>query len=290
MSLVKHSPVDQPFVRPGAGVRLANRMESVVIQLPDGVGAPGESAARPRTLSLGPGEVATFGRGSANRPVDIALTDEGVSRYAGEVAASDDHWRLSNFSATTTYVVENLEGGGEYVKVAPGRLGAPIPFELSRVVLPLTSSFARFTVFAPRHNFLDPGSDTVAGERTVAPFALDPTAKYFLVLLALCEPRLREASSPAIPAVPDVVRRLRPLPACRGLTVSAVNFHIDYLATAKLRVRERAGAEDTPRIDWKREALVSLALRFDLVREEHLKLLPPLHGGLRARGRKGAVA
>jgi hypothetical protein len=115
MSLVKQSPIDQSPVRPEAGVRLANRMESVVIQLPDGVGAPGESAGRPRTLSLGPGEVATFGRGSANRPVDIALTDEGVSRYAGEVAASDDHWRLSNFSATTTYVVENLEGGGEYV-------------------------------------------------------------------------------------------------------------------------------------------------------------------------------
>jgi hypothetical protein len=72
--------------------------------------------------------------------------------------------------------------------------------------------------------------------------------------------------------------------------VSAVIFHIDYLATSKLRVRERAGAEDTPRIDWKREALVSLALRFDLVREEHLALLPPLHAGLRARGRKGPVA
>jgi hypothetical protein len=31
------------------------------------------------------------------------------------------------------------------------------------VVLPLTSSFARITIFAPRHNFLDPGSDTAAG-------------------------------------------------------------------------------------------------------------------------------
>jgi len=257
-------------------------MESVVIQLPDGV--------EPRTLSLGPGEAATFGRGAPQRPVDITLTDEGVSRYAGEVVASDDHWRLSNFSSTTTYVVENLEGGGEYVKVAPGRLGAPIPFELARVVLPLTSSFARFTVFAPRHSFLDPGSDAAAGELTVAPFALDPTAKYFLVLLALCEPRLRDASSPAIPAVPHVVRRLRPLPSCRGLSVSAVNFHIDYLATSKLRVRERAGAQDSPRIDWKRGALVSLALRFDLVREEHLALLPSTRRALGGRGGKGAAA
>ena len=28
-------------------------------------------------------------------------------------------------------------------------------------------------------------------------------------------------------------------------------------------------------MDWKREALVSMALRYDLVREEHLALLPP---------------
>jgi hypothetical protein len=35
--------------------------------------------------------------------------------------------------------------------VAPGRLGAPVPFELSRVVMPLPGRFARFTVFAPCH-------------------------------------------------------------------------------------------------------------------------------------------
>jgi len=273
-------------------------MESVVIQLPEPeAGVKQRSVAergRPRTLSLGPGQSASFGRGSPQRAVDVVLHGGGVSRYAGEVAAVDDHWRLSNFSRTTTYVVENLEGGGEYVKVAPGRLGAPVPFELSRVLLPLSAGYAGFTVFAPRHLFLASSPDTGAGDRdrdrgperdrdlTVAPFALDPTAKYFLVLVALCEPRLRDPASLAIPSVPEVVERLRPLRACRGLTAAAVNFHIDYLASAKLRVRERAGAEDSPRIDWKREALVSVALRFDVVGEEHLALLPRRRAGVAA--------
>lgn len=249
-------------------------MESVVLHLPDAPGPRGAPNTAPRLLSLGPGEVAAFGRGAPERPVDVVLTGGGISRYAGEVEAVADHWRLSNFSRTTTYVVENLEGGGEYVKVAPGRLGAPIPFELSRVVLPLTADSATFTVFAPRHLFLEPGADTASGERTVAPFTLDPTTKYFLVLLALCEPRLRDPSSVVIPTVTQVADRLRALPGCHELTATAVNFHIDYLSDAKLRIRERTGSQDTARIDWKREALVSLALRFDLVRDEHLSLLP----------------
>jgi hypothetical protein len=250
-------------------------METVIVQLPDLPGADEARSGRPKQLTLGPGEVATFGRGAPERPVDIPLTGEGISRYAGELTASDDHWRLSNFSSRTTYVVENLEGGGEYLKVAPRRLGAPIPFELARVVLALTDGFVRFTVFAPHHMFLDPGPELPSGrsgDLTLAPFALDPTAKYFLVLLALCEPRLRDPSSLAIPTVGEVVERLRPLPECHDLTVSAVNFHIDYLAGAKLRVRERTGTQASPRLDWKREALVSLALRFDLVREEHLQI------------------
>lgn len=240
-----------------------------------GAARQGHHPHRPGQLPLGPGQVATFGRGAPDSPVDIPLRGDGISRRAGELIASDDHWRLTNFSPRTTYVVENLEGGGEYVKVAPCRIAAPIPFELSRVVLPLTDGFARFTVFAPQHGFLDSATALPAGatgELTLAPFSLDPTAKYFLVLLALCAPRLRDPSSLAIPAVGEVVERLRGLPGCQGITASAVNFHIDYLAGSKLRVRERTGTEDSPRLDWKREALVSLALRFDLVREEHLAI------------------
>jgi hypothetical protein len=110
----------------------------------------------------------------------------------------------------------------------------------------------------------------------VHPYALDVTAKYFLVLVALCEPRLRDPSDGALPGAGDIAERLRPLESCRGLTRSAVNYHIDYLAFAKLRldVGEESGADGNGRTGAKRARLASLALRFGLVREEHLALLP----------------
>jgi hypothetical protein len=131
-----------------------------------------------------------------------------------------------------------------------------------------------FVVFAPPHRFADhralPPPDP---ETTTALFSLDETAKYFLVLTALCEPRLRDGSSAALPTDPQILDRLRRLPSCRRLTRSAVNFHLDYLARTKLRLREPAAAE-RPRLEGRRAALVSFALRFDLVRDEHLALLP----------------
>ncbi|MFJ9774565.1 serine/threonine protein kinase [Kitasatospora sp. NPDC101157] len=246
-------------------------MDTVIVQLP-GPGPDPAPGAVPGLLRMGPGEAAVFGRGEPGRPVAIPLPDQGVSRRAGEVVAAEDYWRLSNFSTTATYVVENLEGAGEHIKVAPGRLGAPVPFELSRVLLPALGEPAAFKVFAPQHAYLDGHPGGADGERTVSPFALDPTAKYFLVLLALCEPRLRSPSTAAVPGATEVLARLRALPSCRGLTRSAVNYHIDYLVGTKLRLREPY--EEGP-AGGKREELVALALRFDLVREEHLALLPP---------------
>ncbi|MEW2518484.1 serine/threonine protein kinase [Actinacidiphila alni] len=255
-------------------------MDTVIVQLPEECGGSrweGTAPRRPRLLRLGPGETADFGRGAPGSPVPVRLCDPGVSRCAGQITAAEDYWRLSNFSRSATYVVENLEGAGEHIKVAPGRLGAPVPFEFSQVVLPSQGAEARFKVFAPQHAYQDDdGSGADGGERTTMPFALDPTSKYFLVLLALCEPRLRNASTGAVPGVGDVLKRLRPLDACRDLTRSAVNYHVDYLATVKLRLRDDAAeAESDALAGGKRDELVAFALRFDLVREEHLALLPP---------------
>src|SRR5207245_2665085 len=135
-------------------------VETVLVQLPepqppqhktavDTTGAapsarPVKPGGKPQLLRLGPGERATFGRGAPGTPVDIPLPAPGVSRVAGEITAAEDYWRLSNFSRSLTCVVENLEGAGEHIKVAPGRLGAPVPFEFSRVVLPLADGYADF--------------------------------------------------------------------------------------------------------------------------------------------------
>lgn len=93
----------------------------------------------------------------------------------------------------------------------------------------------------------------------------------------------------AVPTTPRIVERLRGHLTSGELTARAVSSHIDYLAEEKLRI----GVPDTPepgrsdRRNGKREEIVGLALRFGLVREEHLALLPPL---ARAGGRERQAA
>ncbi|MEU9192955.1 serine/threonine protein kinase [Streptomyces hundungensis] len=261
-------------------------MSGVVIHLPrihrphgeGGAGADGEAV----TLRLGPGEVARFGRGSAAAPVELRLDDEAISRLAGEIRVTDDHWQLSNLSRTQSYLVENPEGAGEYLRVPPRRAGAPIPFEFSRVVLPTRrNTSVSFQVFAPDHVYLDAdGLGGQWGSRTVTAYSLDETALYFLILVALCEPRLRDESPVAVPTTPQIVERLSAHPACGRLTARAVSSHIDYLADEKMRISAptEAGPRREARRNGKREAIVGLVLRFGLVREEHLALLPPRSG------------
>lgn len=145
-------------------------METIIVQLP-GVGrSPKDGTGRPELLHLGPGDIVDFGRGlPGGGGVDIVLADPGVSRRAGQLEAAGDYWRLSNFSRSVSYAVENLERAGEYVTVAPGRLGAPVPFEFSRVVLPALNGEAAFKVFAPQHAHLGEQSADGAGEQTVHP-------------------------------------------------------------------------------------------------------------------------
>ncbi len=228
---------------------------------------------RPTVIELAPGETATFGRADA----DILLPDAGVSRSAGCLTAVEDHWVISNFSGRSTYVIENPEGGGEFVKLAPRRLDMPVPFEFARVVIPAEGRPATFYVFAAQHLYADLDELTDRGpDATRVAFPLDESAKYFLVLVALCEPRLRDCTAQVIRTVPEILERLSGCPTAAGLTRSAVNFHIDYLARAKLRVKVPAVDDPAGKADWQRAALVALALQFDLVRHEHLALLPPV--------------
>ncbi len=160
------------------------------------------------------------------------------------------------------------------MKVSPRRVAAPVPFEFARVLLPLTRGVGGFKVYAPQHEYVDRRMVAADdGELTRQVFPLDETAKYFLILVALCEPRLRDSSVVAIPTLDQVIDRLRPLPGCASLTRSAVNFHINYLVENKLRVKPADTAEGD-RFAARRESLVTVALRFNVTREEHLALLP----------------
>ena len=231
----------------------------------------GDAQRRRGMVSLEPGQRLRFGRGGTGVDVDLRLSGPQVSRYAGTIRAVADYWLLTNAS-TSTYVVENLEGGGEHVKVPPRRVEAPIPFELSRLLIPADGGSYDLHVYAPQHAHLSDTDDAPPGDTTQRPFAMEASAKYFRVLVALCEPRLRNPSSVAIPTSDDIARRI----ACGGgepMSRSAVDYHIDYLAETKLRLRSTAGA-GAGQAESKRAALVSLALRFDLVTQDDLMLLP----------------
>jgi hypothetical protein len=236
-------------------------METVLVQVPspDG-GFPSQ------VVHVQPGQKVSFGRGGPDLDVDIKLADQGVSRLAGELTAAEDYWLITNLSAEASYVVDNPEGGGEYITVAPRRIAAPVPFEFARVSLPTRERPAEFLVFAPQHAYAEPRA-SLGGDRTITAFSLDETAKYFLILVALCEPRLRDGASVALPTAGEIVERLR---GRFELTRAAVNHHIDYLAIEKLRVK----APEPGRLDSKREALVAIALRYGIVRDEHRRLLP----------------
>ncbi|MCI3276048.1 FHA domain-containing protein [Streptomyces cylindrosporus] len=242
-------------------------MYSIIVVPP-----PTPEDERDRTqLQLAPGEHLTFGRAAPD--VDLAIAHEGVSRRAGEITAQGTYWTLSNLSREQTYVVENPEGAGEHIKVGPGRLDAPVPFEFSRIVLPAAGDLLPIEVWAPRHDYLSAtgGGDNAVGDTTAPAFSVDRTKRYFAVLAALCEPRLRGEPHAPLPTVDQVVDRLRPNWPAASRT--SVQWNIDYLAV-KLRLKPAPEeADQGPRLNGKKESLVSLALRFDLVREDDLIVL-----------------
>jgi len=219
-------------------------------------------------LRIGTGERIEFGRAESGGGLTIAHA--GVPRLAGEIAAHRTFWLLSNLSEDQTYVVENPEGAGEHIKVAPGRVDAPVPFELSRVTLPAAGDLLSFDVWAPRHAFRSVDRRALDGAGTVPAFALDRTKRYFAVLAALCERRLRGEPRAPLPAVEEIVERLRP--SWPKVSRSAVYWNIDYLAV-KLRLQAAGPGQRT---HGKKESLASLALRFDLVREDDLLVLAPV--------------
>ncbi|GAA2075105.1 FHA domain-containing protein [Streptomyces albiaxialis] len=230
---------------------------------------PGNSAPEAQ-LRLAPGESLGFGRTAEAPDNRLTIPHPGVSRNAGTITASATFWTLSNLSTGQTYVVENPEGAGEHIKVAPGRAEAPVPFEFARVVLPAEGELLTFDVWAPRHDYLSGGGDR-PGAATAPAFPLDRSKRYFLVLAALCEPRLRGEPYAVLPTTEQLMDRLRP--AWPSVGRSAVQWNIDYLAV-KLRLKQPPESADCgPRHNGKKESLVSLALRFDLVRESDLAVL-----------------
>ncbi|ANS66564.1 hypothetical protein SLINC_4340 [Streptomyces lincolnensis] len=223
-------------------------------------------------IRLAPGEQLAFGRVPAgDHERGLTLRHEGIQHTAGLITAYRAYWTLTNLSPCQTYLVENPEGAGEHIKVGPGRREAPIPFEFGRVVLPTGQELIDFDVWATCHDYQGgregrEGQDqapALPAAPALQAFPLDRTRRYFLVLASLCEPRLREAPFARLPSTRQIIERLRP--AWPAVSKSAVQWSVDYLAEKLCLTSARHSG--------KRESLVSLALRFDLVREDDLALL-----------------
>ncbi len=185
---------------------------------------------------------------------------------------------LTNLASkpNATYVVHNDEGRGEHFTIRPGER-LPVPFTASRLeLLDAESNVVGFKVFVLRRTAVAvPAVSTAADSRTRDPVRpVDETTKYFLVLVALCEPRLVHGSA-AVPTIPELLSRVQRTRTGFDIrTHSAVNFHLEYLLD-RLGLRGYDGLED------RRAALINRALWFGIVREEHLDLLADDPGRVR---------
>jgi hypothetical protein len=214
----------------------------------------------------------TFG-GDASL-VDLPLP--GTPGLLGRVSAGDGHWSVSNYSGDTPLVVEDTQDGQGYATVQPGAEAVPVPFAHARVVTLSCAGVVGFTVDSDLYD-LPAAPQRARGSLPL----LDTTAKYFAVLVALCEPALRYGSAALIPTSKEIAHALRHVPACGDITVEAVQYHVHYLLNVKLRahVDHHCALRGAPRPErrdqYRRAVLVDLALRFCLVRPAHLRLLAP---------------
>jgi hypothetical protein len=236
-------------------------MTSITIQ-PDFEGGPEFPS-----IHLTRGEQATFGRGKSTVPVDVPVAphDLAVSRTAGVIRVGQGYWTISNTSRAKTYVVEHTDRAPGYVRIDPGRQGAPIAFETSWIRIPGSEREHRFLVLAPENApvvLAKPSDGTVTGTS----FRLDRNAAYFRVLAAICEPSLRSPSHTLPPTRKQIAER-------SGLGLAGVTGQIDYLVRHKFALHTPATTGQG--IDWRLPALLELALRFNLVSADDLSLLDP---------------
>ena len=201
---------------------------------------------RPPVTHLRPGQAARFGFCACGRcSIEYRLDVPGVR---GAVIAEPAVCWLSNQSRQFGLLVWDLEDPQQSLRLPPGRLAMPIPFELAQVGVGRESPF--MTVFGPEPS-TDGGATDLDGCRGVPPAPrLDPRATYYAVLQVLID----AWSSPdqaGLPTSEEVAAILRQ----RGwrITGRAVDHHIDYL-TRRIPLPQADGQRG------KRETLVHMCV------------------------------
>lgn len=164
----------------------------------------------------------------------------------GEIAVGLDRWHISNLSDATSMSVTDVDEVGAPTVVWPGET-VPLDHDMA-IVEPLGggSGALSVTVFfslAPAGRRTTAGACPAITRRTDP--QLDPDARYFAVLAALCGPVLFGGPDEPLPTSAQIAARL-------GLSPRAVDAHIDYLVEKfgiPTPVARGAG--------WKRRALLA---------------------------------
>lgn len=225
-------------------------------------------------LRIGAGERIEFGRAEPGGG-GLVIAHAGVPRIAGEIAAHRTFWLLSNLSEDQTYVVENPEGSRRTrqgragprgrtralraVAGDPARRGRPAHLRRMGAAARLPHRRARRAGGQPAPSRRSPWTAPSGTSRSWPPCANGACA---VSPAPRCPPSRRSWSGCA-PAGPRSAAR----PSTGTSTTSPSSYGCG---------RARTRPSPAGCTHGKKESLASLALRFDLVREDDLVALAPV--------------
>lgn len=158
---------------------------------------------------LGEGDQVTFGTCFCEGcDLDIVISKAKTSQVRGAITAFQDYWKLDNLDLTAELIARDVEDPRQHVRLAPGRLGVPIPFELTCLEDCKADAGKQFVIFGPEPVFATGPPNVCRTLGTGEGPRLDKDATYYAVLEELCEPWLRGSTHTPLPTTRDIVRRL----------------------------------------------------------------------------------
>lgn len=220
---------------------------------------------------LVPGQALTFGRSQAE--VDIGLDEDNqwLHRRLGRIEHRPGGWFLVNTGRHLPIGVTTDDG----VRIdLPSGRAIRLPEPDAMIVIQVRG--ARYELSCHHRQWSDPSPDPEVGEPvehvdpTTVNYHLPLSDDQLLMLVALCEPRLRTGVGATPAADADIARRF-------GWTTKAVEKKLAYLRgrLTDQGARGLTGAKDL-RV---RSRMVELLLAHGLVRSDDLELLAPYPPG-----------
>jgi hypothetical protein len=185
------------------------------------------------------GEIATIGRSvEESGPTDaphVGLSENPrLHTHAATVTVDAGGWVLANAGRWLNVRVVEADGPNR-LDVGPGR-SLRVPYPVCELEIALGDEVPRLKASCPLPDGVTDGPPPAGSGSTVSGLGLDPGTGYFLALVALCEPRLRDPQCAEVASVGQIVARLNHLsPPAERVTPKAVERRLAHVR-AKLGV------------------------------------------------------